>query len=95
MWDDPSFSADAGPRWGAIAVNNRPENTVDEGFSPRELGDIVDRSLASIRDEGDDIASVLQANELAANEFLASNPQWSIITAADYEANPQWLTSIG
>jgi ABC-type glycerol-3-phosphate transport system substrate-binding protein len=95
MWDDPNFSADAGPHWGAVAVNNRPENTVDEGFSPRELGDIIGRSLPSIRDEGDDITSVLQANELAANEFLASNPQWSMISAADYEANPQWLTSIG
>jgi len=95
MWTDPEFSADAGPHWGAVAVKNQPEHSVDWGFSPRELGDIVGRSLPSIRDEGEDIVTVLTRDEADANAFLAANPQWSILSAADYEANPQWLTAAG
>ncbi|RIK34977.1 MAG: hypothetical protein DCC55_31750 [Chloroflexi bacterium] len=95
MWDDPEFSTDSGPHWAAIAVKNRPENSVDWGFSPRELGDIVGRTLPAIRDEGEDITAVCQREEAAANEFLQNNPQWSILSAADYEANPQWLTAVG
>jgi ABC-type glycerol-3-phosphate transport system substrate-binding protein len=95
MWEDPAFSADAGPHWGPAAIKNRPENSVDWGFSPRELGDIVGRVLPAIRDEGEDIATVCQREEAAGNEFLQGNPQWSILSAADYEANPQWLTAAG
>jgi ABC-type glycerol-3-phosphate transport system substrate-binding protein len=95
MWDDPNFSEEAGPRWGAIAVKNRPENSVDFGFWPRELVDINNRILPSIRDEGGDIATVLQEVEAAGNDFLNGNGQWSILSAADYEANPQWLTAAG
>lgn len=95
MWDEPDFSADAGPQWGVVAVKNRPENSVDWGFWPRELVDINDRILPAVRDEGEDIASVLQSVEEAGNEFLNGNAQWSILSAADYEANPQWLTAEG
>lgn len=95
MWNDPEFSADSGPHWAAVAVKNRPENSVDWGFNPRELTDIVARSLPAIRDEGEDIATVLQRNEADGNAFLQSNPQWSILSAADYEANPQWLEPVG
>lgn len=95
MWESPEFSADAGPHWSAIAVKNQPENTVDPGFWPRELVDITDRITPSIRDEGEDIAAVLQRTDEAATDFLSDNPQWSILSAADYEANPQWLTVVG
>ncbi len=95
MWNDPEFSADSGPHWAAVAVKNRPENSVDWGFNPRELTDIVGRSLPAIRDEGEDITTVLQRNEADGNAFLQGNPQWSILSAADYEANPQWLQPVG
>lgn len=95
MWDDPNFSAESGPQWAAVAVKNRPENSVDFGFWPRELVDIHGRILPSIRDEGEDIATVLQRVEEEGNDYLSSNPQWSILSGADYEANPQWLTAAG
>lgn len=95
MWDDPEFSDQAGPKWGAIAIKNRPENSVDPGFWPVELVDITNRLTPSIRDEGEDITTVLQREEQAGNDFLQANPQWSILSAADYEANPQWLTVTG
>jgi multiple sugar transport system substrate-binding protein len=95
MWNDDAFSEKSGAHWAAVAIKNRPENSVDWGFNPRELGDIVGRTLPAIRDEGEDITTVLQREEAAANEFLKANPQWSILSAADYEANPQWLTAAG
>jgi hypothetical protein len=95
MWTDAQFSDQAGPHWGAIAVKNKPENSVDWGFNPRELGDIVARVLPAIRDEGEDITTVCTREEQAANDFLKANPQWSILSAADYQANPQWLTAAG
>jgi ABC-type glycerol-3-phosphate transport system substrate-binding protein len=95
MWETPEFGPDSGPQWAAIATKNRPENSVDPGFWPVELVNITNRLAPSIRDEGEDITTVLQREEAAANEFLSANPQWSILSAADYEANPQWLTVVG
>ncbi len=95
MWDDPEFSADAGPHWGAVAVKNRPENSVDPGFWPRELVDINNRILPAIRDEGEPIADVLTRIEEAGNEFLSASPQWSIQSREEYEAHPDWLTAEG
>lgn len=95
MWTDPAFSEEAGPQWAAVAIKNRPENSVDWGFNPRELGDITARVWPSIRDEGEDITTVLTRTQEEANAFLTANPQWSILSAADYEANPQWLTAAG
>jgi len=95
MWEDSNFSAESGEHWAAVAIKNRPENSVDWGFNPRELTDILGRALPSIRDEGEDIATVLKALDEEGNTFLAANPQWSILSAADYEANPQWLTASG
>jgi multiple sugar transport system substrate-binding protein len=95
MWETPEFSAEAGPHWAMVATKNRPENSVDFGFPPLELVSITNRITPAIRDEGEDITTVLQREETAVNEFLASNPQWSILSAADYEANPQWLTVVG
>lgn len=95
MWTDPEFSAESGAHWAAVSTKNRPENSVDWGFNPRELSDILARAVPSIRDEGQDIATVLKALDEEGNAFLAANPQWSILSAADYEANPQWLTAAG
>lgn len=95
MWSDSNFSDQAGDHWAAVAVKNRPENTVDFGFWPLEAVNITNNILPSIRDEGQEIATVLKTAEDAANEFLKANPQWSILSAADYEANPQWLTAAG
>lgn len=95
MWDSPDFSAESGPQWAPIAIKNRPENSVDFGFWPRELVDTNNRILPSIRDEGEDVTTVLQRVEAEGNDFLNSNPQWSILSGADYEANPQWLTAAG
>jgi hypothetical protein len=95
MWETAEFSEESGPHWAAIAIKNRPGNSVDAGFWPAELVDVTARLTPSIRDEGEDIVTVLQREEQAANEFLAANPQWSILSAADYEANPQWLTVTG
>lgn len=95
MWTDANFSEESGEHWAPVAIKNRPENSVDWGFNPRELGDILGRALASIRDEGQDIATVLKALDEEGNAFLKANPQWSILSAADYKANPQWLTAAG
>lgn len=95
MWNDPNFSEESGPQWAPVAIKNRPENSVDFGFWPRELVDIHGRILPSIRDEGEEIATVLQRVEEEGNDYLSSNPQWSILSGADYAANPQWLTAAG
>lgn len=95
MWDDPNFSEESGPQWAAVAVKNRPENSVDPGFWPRELVDITGRITPSVRDEGEDIATVLQRADEEGNAFLEANPQWSILSAEDYNANPQWLSATG
>jgi hypothetical protein len=95
MWEDPNFSAESGAQWAAVSTKNRPENSVDWGFNPRELTDILGRALPSIRDEGQDIATVLKALDEEGTTFLTNNKQWSILSAADYEANPQWLTAAG
>jgi multiple sugar transport system substrate-binding protein len=95
MWDDPDFSDQAGPHWGAIAIKNRPENSIDPGFWPRELVDINNRILPSVRDEGQEIKTVLEEVEQAGTEFLQSNPQWSILSGDDYDAHPEWLTATG
>jgi len=95
MWETPEFSMEAGPQWAAIAEKNQPENSVDMGFWPVELVAVTNRITPSIRDEGEDITTVLQREEAAGNEFLAGNAQWSILSAADYDANPQWLTVTG
>lgn len=95
MWTDANFSDQAGEQWAPVAIKNRPENSVDFGFWPLEAVNITNNILPSIRDEGQEIATVLKTAEEAANEFLKANPQWSILSAADYEANPQWLTAAG
>ncbi len=95
MWTDPNFSEESGPQWAAIAIKNRPENSVDVGFWPRELVDITGRILPSIRDEDEDIQTVLERQEAEGNKFLQSNPQWSILSAADYDEHPEWLTPAG
>lgn len=97
MWDMPEFSAEeSGPHWSAIAIKNRPENSVDPGFWPAELFNYTQNNVPpAIRDEGGDIVAVLTEAEQFGNEFLQANPQWSILSAADYEANPQWLTVVG
>jgi multiple sugar transport system substrate-binding protein len=95
MWDSPDFSAESGPHWAAIAEKNKPENSVDFGFPPLEFNSITARITPATRDEGEDITTVLQREEAAANEFLAANPQWSFLSAEDYQANPQWLTVTG
>ena len=95
MWDDPDFSEDSGPRWAAVAIKNRPENSVDTGFWPREMVDINNRILPAIRDEGEAIEDVLKRVEEAGNEFLSASPQWSIQSREEYEAHPEWLTDKG
>lgn len=95
MWDSPEFGAESGPHWAAIAEKNKPENSIDAGFWALELVAVTNRLTPSIRDEAEDITTVLQREEQAGNEFLTANPQWSILSAADYEANPQWLTVTG
>jgi ABC-type glycerol-3-phosphate transport system substrate-binding protein len=95
MWDSPDFGPDSGPHWAAIAEKNKPENTIDPGFWPLELVNVTNQITPSIRDEGEDITTVLQRQEKAGNEFLAANPQWSILSAADYQANPDWMTVTG
>jgi multiple sugar transport system substrate-binding protein len=95
MWEDPEFSEASGPHWAAVAVKNRPENSVDPGFWPLELVNVTNNLTPSIRDEGIDIVTALQTADEAGTAFLQANPQWSILSAADYEANPQWLTVVG
>lgn len=95
MWDDPEFSDKAGPRWGTIAIKNRPENSVDPGFWPLQLVDVNNRILPAIRDEGEDIKAVLERADKEGNEFLQSSPQWSILSQEQFKANPEWLSASG
>ena len=95
MWDDPEFSETAGPKWGPIAVKNRPENTVDPGFWPLQLVDANNRILPSVRDEGEDIKTVLERADEEGNAFLASSPQWSILSQEQFKEHPEWLSATG
>ena len=42
-----------------------------------------------------DPKTVLAAVEKDANDYLKANPQWSILSAADYKAHPEWLKPEG
>jgi len=95
MWDDPEFSEEAGPQWAAIAVKNRPENSVDPGFWPAQLVDINNRMLPAIRDEGEDIKTVLERVDEEGNAFLQASPQWSILSQEQFTEHPEWLTVTG
>jgi ABC-type glycerol-3-phosphate transport system substrate-binding protein len=95
MWDDENFSENAGPEWGAVAVKNRPENSVDPGFWPLQLGDVHNRILPAIRDEGEDITTVLERADQEGNEFLQASPQWSILSQEQFKAHPEWLSASG
>ena len=46
--------------------------------------------MGQIRDEKADPKAVLAEVEKAANDFLKANPQWSILSAEDYKAHPEW-----
>jgi multiple sugar transport system substrate-binding protein len=95
MWDDQDFSENAGPHWGAIAIKNRPENTVDPGFWPAQLVDINNRILTAVRDEGEDIKTVLDRVDEEGNAFLQASPQWSILSQEQFKEHPEWLTATG
>jgi multiple sugar transport system substrate-binding protein len=95
MWDHQEFSENSGPHWGAIAVKNRPENSVDPGFWPAQLVDINNRILTSVRDEGEDIKTVLERADQEGNEFLQASPQWSILSQEQFNEHPEWLTATG
>jgi ABC-type glycerol-3-phosphate transport system substrate-binding protein len=95
MWDSPDFSESAGPQWGVIAIKNRPENSVDPGFAPLQLTDIHNRILPAIRDEGEDIQTVLERADQEGNEFLQASPQWSILSQEQFKEHPEWLSASG
>ena len=96
MWTMPEFSTDkGGPKWGALAEKVKPGNYLDMGFISIELNTILARSWPQIRDEKADPKQVLAAVEKDANEYLKANPQWSILSAEDYKAHPEWLKPEG
>jgi multiple sugar transport system substrate-binding protein len=96
MWTDPAFSEDkSGKKWAALATKMKPGNNLDYGFNSIELGTILARAMPQIRDEGTDPKTVLPQIEQAANDYLKQNPQWSILSAEDYMAHPEWLKPEG
>jgi multiple sugar transport system substrate-binding protein len=96
MWTDPAFSTDkSGKKWAALADKMSPGRNLDSGFNSIELGTILARAMPQIRDENADPKVVLPAIEKDANEYLKANPQWSILSAADYKAHPEWLKPEG
>jgi ABC-type glycerol-3-phosphate transport system substrate-binding protein len=96
MWTMPEFSEDkGGAKWAALATKMKPGNNLDAGFNAVELGAILARAWPQIRDENADPKQVFPAIEKEANDFLKANPQWSILSAADYKAHPEWLKPEG
>jgi hypothetical protein len=91
MWTLPEFSEEkGGVKWAPLANKMKPGRNLDSGFNAIELNTILARPLVPIRDEGADVKAILAETEKAANEFLKANPQWSILSAADYKAHPEW-----
>lgn len=96
MTSMPEFSEDrSGPKWAALAKKMQPGNNLDSGFTSVELGEILSRAWAPIRDEKADPKQVLANVEQQANEYLRTHPQWSILSAADYRQHPEWLKPEG
>ena len=96
MWTDPAFSKDkSGAKWAPLADKMSPGRNMDYGFNAIELNTILARAMPQIRDEKADPKVVLPALEKEANDYLAANPQWSILSAADYKAHPEWLKPEG
>jgi len=91
MWTSPEFSEDkGGAKWGALANKMRPGRNLDYGFNAIELNTILARPWGPIRDEKADPKAMLAEVEKASNDFLKANPQWSILSAEDYKAHPEW-----
>jgi ABC-type glycerol-3-phosphate transport system substrate-binding protein len=96
MWTAAEFSEDkGGNKWGALARKMKPGNNLDFGFNSIELGTILARPWAPIRDEKADPKQILAEVENAANDYLKTNPQWSILSAEDYKAHPEWMKPEG
>jgi ABC-type glycerol-3-phosphate transport system substrate-binding protein len=96
MWSVTEFSEDkGGTKWSALASKMKPGNNLDSGFNSIELGTILARPWAPIRDEKADVKQIMAEVEKAANDYLKSNPQWSILSAEDYKAHPEWMKPEG
>ena len=89
---------------GVVPVLNDLNVSVTERQFGRVQGGPINLSRAELCRARFDHATLIEANLMGAvlteaeqfgNEFLKANPQWSILSAADYEANPQWLTVVG
>jgi len=91
MWTMPEFSEEkGGPKWAALANKMKPGRNLDYGFNSIELNTIFARVWTPIRDENADPKTILAEVEKAANDYLKQNPQWSILSAEDYKAHPEW-----
>jgi ABC-type glycerol-3-phosphate transport system substrate-binding protein len=96
MWTAAEFSEEkGGVKWAPLANKMKPGNNLDYGFNSIELNTILARPWVPIRDEKADPKAVLSEVEKAANEYLKANPQWSILSAADYKAHPEWMQAQG
>ncbi len=96
MWTMSEFSEDkGGNKWAPLAKKMKPGNNLDYGFNSIELGTILARPWAPIRDEKADPKQILAEVEKAANDYLKTNPQWSILSAEDYKAHPEWIKPEG
>jgi multiple sugar transport system substrate-binding protein len=96
MWSMPEFSEEkGGAKWSALATKMKPGNNLDYGFNSIELGTILARPWGPIRDEQADPKQILAEVEKAANDYLKTNPQWSILSAEDYKAHPEWMKPEG
>lgn len=92
MWTAPEFSEEkGGVKWAALANKMKPGRNLDYGFNAIELNTILTRPWGPIRDEKADPKTILGEVEKAANDFLKQNPQWSILSAEDYKAHPEWI----
>jgi ABC-type glycerol-3-phosphate transport system substrate-binding protein len=96
MWTATEFSEEkGGVKWSPLANKMKPGNNLDSGFNSIELGTILARPWGPIRDEKADPKQILSEVEKAANDYLKTNPQWSILSAEDYKAHPEWMKPEG
>ena len=96
MWTATEFSEDkGGSKWGALATKMKPGNNLDFGFNSIELGHDPGPAVGADPRRESGPEAMLAEVEKAANDYLKTNPQWSILSAADYKAHPEWMKPEG
>ena len=96
MWNMPEFSEEkGGAKWATLAKKMKPGNNLDYGFNSIELNQILAEPCRRSATRRPTRRRCCRRPRRQANDYLKANPQWSILSAADYKEHPDWTKSAG